>query len=214
MPKRNNVKWTELLVAITPKGHRWKNVWHLLNVVFSYLFSDGFKSSRRWLVYIMYLSNWVDLKKRPYFTLSNQDLADIVDDHLKLTLSQEEVYRLFNTTRHTYKKNFSNYLDLSIKPKIGEIILVYITKWQDSNQNLSKPITKKQLAQMSGLYHKKLAYMFIEVPQAKDYFYSTKLSYENIKQFPPRLVECFFEEIGEPERFEELILLLKKEELY
>ncbi|OIQ24108.1 hypothetical protein [Lacinutrix sp. MedPE-SW] len=212
MPKEKLNQWAELLMAITPKGHKWKDFWHLCNVLTGYLCSDSFKSSRRWLVYVMHISNWIDLKETPYKTLTNQDLANLFDSNVNIKISQEEIYSLFNTTRNTFKKNFKNYLELPKEAKMGKILLAYITKWQDSRHYLVEPISKQQLADLSGLYHKKIATMFVEIPQAQDYFETVELPYEKIKQFPPRLVEIFFEEIGEPERIDELISIIKLNE--
>ena len=53
--------------------------------------------------------------------------------------------------------------------------------------------------------------MLSVVPQIEDYLETIGLSIEDVREFPPRLIELFFEEIGEPERYKELVELLSQE---
>ena len=210
MPRKKLKDWEVLLKALCAQGHRWEDIWHLLGVVLAYVFSDRFKSPRRWLVYIMYYANWLDLKQTSYNNLTDKDLADITDCNLKLTVNQEAVHSLLGTSANTYKKNFANYLNIPKQPKVGTLLLIVLNKWQDSERKLAKPITQKQLASLDGMYHKKIAKMFVEVPQAQNYLKDNKLPFKKVRHFPPRLIEYFFEEIGEPERFNELVKQIRK----
>ncbi|MCK8482073.1 hypothetical protein [Psychroserpens algicola] len=212
MPKQSNNEWAELLKAIVPKGHRWKDLWHLCGVVMAGVFSDGFRSRRRWLVYVMYHANWLDLRETPYTSLSNEALASIVDAHLTGRIRKADIYSLLRTSPNTFKKNYADYLKLPKQPKLGFLILTLVTKWQDSKGELWQPISKQDLANLEGLYPKKIASMFVHVPQAQDYFDSIGASYPEVKAFPPLLVEQFFEEIGEPERFDALVKQLAEKE--
>jgi hypothetical protein len=208
MPKKKTNDWEVLHKAFFPKGHRWKSIWHLFSVILDYAFSDKFESPKQCLIYVMYHSNWINTNQEVYDNFSNKQLADITDRHLKIRLDQETIYALLGTSRNTFKKNFSNYLDIPKHPRVGELVLIFLNKWQDSNNKLFKPISKQELAHLEGLYPKKIAKMFVEVPQVKHYFEVSNVSYLDVKRFPPRLIEYFFEEIGEPERFEELVKII------
>lgn len=204
-------EWKDLLQSLLQSGHRWRSKEHFFLTLTSYLLSDDFRSLRRWLVYIMHHANWLNLKETPYKTLSDQMLADITDKHIPNTYDKESMYELFGTNRNTFKKNYAKYLQIK-QPTIGQIMLAMFNQWRDTNQELSEPIKKKDISRLQGFYPKKTAKMFVEVPQVQDYLETTGLSYEQVREFPPRLIETFFEEIGEPERYKELIEILNREE--
>lgn len=210
MPKKKLKDWEVLLKALFPQGHRWVDFWHLFSVILDFVFGDKFESPKHCLVYIMYHANWIDTNIDEYYNLTNKELADITDRNLKLKINQEAIYTLLGTSKNTFKKNFASYLDIPKQPRIGELFLIIFNKWQDSERKLAQPISKKDMSNLDGLYHKKIAKMFVNVPQAQDYLEQNDLSYDKVKLFPPRLVECFFEEIGEPERFEQLVKQIKK----
>lgn len=212
MPKKSTNEWATLLNALVPKGHRWNDFWHLCSVFMDYVFGDKFESPKHCLVYIMYHSNWIDTNIDEYNNFTNEELAEITNRNLKLNINQEDVYDMLGTSRNTYKKNFAKYLDIPKQPKVGDVLLIILNKWYDSKRKIMRPISKKELASLKGMYHKKIAEMFVEVPQARAYFEHNDLTYENVKQFPPRLIEYFFEEIGEPERFDELVKQINKKD--
>ncbi|MFC0604956.1 hypothetical protein [Winogradskyella pulchriflava] len=211
MSVTNNNEWKDLVQSLLPTGHRWKNGTHFFLVLSSYLLSDDFKSSRRWLVYVMHHANWLNLRDTPYNTLSDQSLADITDRHIPNKFDKESIYKLFGTNRNTFKKNYAKYLQIK-QPTIGQIMLALFNQWRDSNQELSEPIKKKDISKLQGFYPKKTAKMLVVVPQLEDYLETIGLSYEEVREFPPRLIETFFEEIGEPERYKELVEILSQDE--
>ncbi|GAB4163646.1 MAG: hypothetical protein Tsb0033_24300 [Winogradskyella sp.] len=204
-------EWKDLLQSLLPSGHRWRNKEHFFLTLTSYLFSDDFKSLRRWLVYIMHHANWLDLRERPYTMLSDQELADITDQHIPNKYDKESMYELFGTNRNTFKKNYAKYLQIK-QPTIGQVMLALFNQWRDTNQELSEPIKKKDISRLQGFYPKKIATMLPVVPQVEDYLETIGLSYEEVREFPPRLIETFFEEIGEPERYKELVEILNQDQ--
>jgi hypothetical protein len=58
------------------------------------------------------------------------------------------------------------------------------------------------------MHHKKLSFQIKETPTLKAFLINSRLTYDEIKGFPPAIVEDYFEEIGEPERYQELVDLL------
>ncbi|MEY8847637.1 hypothetical protein AB9K26_02415 [Psychroserpens sp. XS_ASV72] len=204
-------EWRDLLQSLVQSGHRWRCKEHFFLTLTSYHLSDDFKSLRRWLVYIMHHANWLNLKETPYITLSDQMLADFTDQHMPSTYDKESMYELFGTNRNTFKKNYAKYLQIK-QPTIGQVMLAMFNQWRDTNQELSEPIKKKDISRLQGFYPKKTARMFVEVPQVQDYLETIGLSYEKAREFPPRLIEIVFEEIGEPERYKELVAILNQDE--
>ena len=210
MPKRQVTTLKELERLLWQPGNRWKNRGHMLSVfVCGGLFGEYFNSTRNALIYGMYMSNWIDISpERPHKTITINEIADVIDEYIPDIIANEKIYKFFNTSRNTFKSKYARFLNLPTNPTTGDL-LIALDKWTDKKWQVLHPIKKKDIASLEGMHHKKLSEQIIEVPQLKKFLEASNLTYKDIKGFPPYLVKNYFEEIGEPEKFQELVTLLK-----
>lgn len=157
----------------------------------------------------MYMSNWIEISpERPHKSITIEEIAETIDEYIPDVVQYEFIYKLFGTSRNTFKKKYARFLNLPKDPTTGDVIIA-MGKWTDSKWQILHPITKKDIASLKGMHHKKLNDQINEIPELIEFLELSNLTYKNIKGFPPYLVEQYFEEIGEPERYEELVESLK-----
>lgn len=211
MPKRHGTTLLELERLLWQPGNRWENRGHMLSVfVCGALFGEYFNSTRNALIYAMYMSNWIDISpERPHKTITIEEIADTIDKYIPDIIAYEYIYKLFKTSRNTFKNKYARFLGLPKNPTTRDLLLA-MDKWTDKKWQILQPITKKNIASLDGMHHKKLSKQINEIPQLKKFLEISNLTYKDINGFPPYLVEQYFEEIGEPEKYQELIINLSK----
>jgi hypothetical protein len=214
VPKRKGTTLLELEKLLWQPGNRWENRGHMLSVfICGVFFREYFNSTRNALIYGMYMSNWIDISpERPHKTITIEEIANKIDEYIPDIVANEYIYKLFKTSRNTFKSNYARFLNLPKNPTTGNVIMA-MHKWTDKKWQILHPITKKDIASLKGMHHKKVSFQINEVPQLKEFLEISNLTYKKIKGFPPYLVEQYFEEIGEPEKYQELVALLSDNNL-
>lgn len=212
MPKRQGTTLPELERLLCQPGHKWKNRGHMLSVFLcGAVFGEHFHSTRNALIYMMHMSNWIEIGPlKPHKTITIQEIAKTIDLFIPDIVDYEIVYKLFGTSRNTFKNKYDKYLNLPKNPTTGDIIIA-MYKWTDKKWQIIHPIKKKDIAALKGMHHKKLSEQINEIPQLKHFLEISNLTYKQIKGFPPYLVEEYFEEIGEPEKYQELVEYLGRD---
>lgn len=214
VPKRNQLTLVEFEQVLMQPGHRWKNRGQMLSVfICGGLFGDHFNSTRNALIYAMYKSNWLDISPdRPHKLITIQEIANKLDKYIPDVIDNELIYKFFGTSRNTFKSKYQKFLNLPKNPTIGDVLIAMDT-WTDKKWQILHPIKQKDIAKLPGMHHKKLSFQIRETPQLQEFLQISNLTYAQIRGFPPYLVEQYFEEIGEPDRYQELVRLLSDDNL-
>ncbi|WP_243471562.1 hypothetical protein [Winogradskyella sp. MH6] len=209
MPKRKHLSLKEFEQVLLQPGHRWKNRGHMLSVfVLGAVFGDSFNSTRNALIYAMYMSNWLVISPdRPHKLITIQEIANKLDKYIPDVIDNELIYKFFGTSRNTFKCKYQKFLNLPKNPTMGDV-LIAMNRWTDKKWKILHPIKKQDLARLPGMHHKKLSFQIKETPELKEFLRLSNLSYSKIRGFPPYIVEQYFEEIGEPEQYQNLVDLL------
>ncbi|WP_152611509.1 hypothetical protein [Psychroserpens damuponensis] len=210
MPKRNQLTIVEFEQVLMQPGHRWKNRGQMLSVfICGGVFGDKFNSTRNALIYAMYKSNWLDISPdRPHKTITIEEISNKLDEYIPDIIDNELVYKFFGTSRNTFKNKYQKFLNLPKYPTMGDVIIA-MDKWTDKKWQILHPIKQKHIAMLPGMHHKKLSYQIKHIPQLQEFLKISNLTYSEIRGFPPYLVENYFEEIGMPEKYVELVEIIE-----
>lgn len=178
--------------------------------LFGGLFQTNFNSTRNAVIYGMYMSNWIEISPdRPHKQITIEEIAETIDKYIPDIAYYNAIYKLFGTSGNTFKDKYARFLKLPKDPTIGDVIIA-MDKWTDSKWQILSPIKQKDIAALPGMHHKKLKYQISETPKLQEFLKVSGLTYSDIRGFPPYLVQDYFEEIGEPEKYKKLVENLKK----
>jgi len=169
------------------KRKRYKNGVPLSFIICCF-FKYNFKSPKKFIIYILHFSGYLDLRKKDSRYYTDEQLVKILDLNYNVKFNKKDLYELTSLNKNTFNKHFKEYFDLKGYKGKRKFTLFetyeILNEWQGKGKWAMMPsIKKERLAKIINFgNYKALANEFSLIIGEEGYKSKDKFSPKEVKK--------------------------------